>query len=121
MYFRRYRMLPRVLNLLAPPDGTTPTARQGGAEETFPLLQTSSLRLEQLVSHGYASPPGYWYDQTEDEWVLLLRGRATLAFESGTLDLVAGDCLRIPARLKHRVERVSVDAVWVALHFDTRD
>jgi cupin 2 domain-containing protein len=110
-------MLPVVQNLLA----TTEKPGQGAAEEAFPLLQTKSLRLEHLVSRGQASPPGFWYDQPEDEWVLLLRGAATLAFESGSLDLVTGDSLRIPARLRHRVESVSGDARWVALHFDTRD
>lgn len=108
-------MIPVVRNLFAP-SAMAENPRQREAEEVRPLIQAESFRLEHLVSHGQASPPGFWYDQPEDEWVLLLRGRAMLAFEAGTLDLVAGDSLTIPARLRHRVESASKDAVWLALH-----
>jgi hypothetical protein len=33
------------------------------------------------------------------------------------LDLVAGDSLLISAHLRHRVERTSLDALWLAVHF----
>jgi cupin 2 domain-containing protein len=114
-------MTPRVLNLLR---ATPKDPERSLAEETIPLLdlpRASNVRLEHLVSHGQASPPGFWYDQPEDEWVMLLQGTATLAFETDagqeTLDLIAGDALTIPARLRHRVASVSPDAVWLALHF----
>ncbi len=79
------------------------------------------FRLEQIVSRGEASAEGFWYDQREDEWVVLLRGTSTLEFEDGWLDLVAGDALCIPARCRHRVAATSPDAVWVALHFAATD
>lgn len=115
-------MIPVVRNLLAPvaPSMTAKDDRQRTAEEAWPLVHARSSRLEWLVSHGQASPPGFWYDQPKDEWVLLLQGQATLLFEDGPLELVAGDCLTIPARLRHRVERVSDDARWLALHFEAR-
>lgn len=113
-------MIPVVRNLLAPAMPAKETG-QGAAEETFPLLNAESFRLEHLVSHGRPSPPGFWYDQPEEEWVALLRGTATLMFDAGSLDLVAGDSMTIPAHLKHRVENVSNDAVWLALHFGPRD
>ena len=122
-------MIPEIRNLLAP----SQSAERSAAEETFPLLNLpnlpnlsnlpkgSGIRLEQIVSHGQASPPGFWYDQPQNEWVVLLKGTATLAFKEsareGMLDLVAGDSLTIPARLRHRVANVSHDAVWLALHF----
>jgi cupin 2 domain-containing protein len=102
-------MLP-VLNLFA-------AGAQGNTEVTSLLARTPHLRLEQLVSHGRPSPPGFWYDQPEDEWVALLRGTAVLAFEDSSLELAAGDSLTLPAHRRHRVERVSHDAVWLALHF----
>lgn len=120
--------LPEVGNLFR----ATPSAGPGNAgpdegnlEVTSVLARTEALRLEHLVSHGEASPPGFWYDQPEEEWVALLRGSATLAFADGPesprsetrLELQAGDHLRIPAHRKHRVDRVSRDAVWIALHF----
>jgi hypothetical protein len=38
------------------------------------LLQASNLRIERIVSHGHASPEGFWYDQDEQEWVMVLQG-----------------------------------------------
>jgi cupin 2 domain-containing protein len=102
---------------LTPPPGGPHTP---GVETLHPLLQNPALRLEQLVSRGQASAQGFWYDQPTDEWVMLVRGTATLDFgDDGMLEIKSGDSLTIPARQRHRVEMVSDDAVWVALHFMT--
>ena len=91
-------------------------------EELFePLLQRPGLRLERILSLGHASGPGRWYDQQQDEWVLLLAGRATLEFDGGeTQGLEPGDALLLPARCRHRVAWTDPDAVsvWLALHLD---
>jgi len=92
------------------------------AGEVFdPLLAGGRFRLERIVSTGQATPPGEWYDQEADEWVVLLTGSATLRFESPpeTFDLAPGDWLHIPARRHHRVERTAAtgETVWLALHF----
>jgi cupin 2 domain-containing protein len=85
------------------------------------LLERPGLRLERIVSRGHGSAPGFWYDQAEDEWVLLTQGEAELRFEAGDrlVTLRAGDYLHIPASRRHRVERTSRDpeAVWLALFF----
>lgn len=89
------------------------------SQESFEtLVQSEAVRVEQISSHGHASPPGFWYDQEQDEWVALLKGTATLEFaDAYALELVAGDSLTIPARMRHRVARTSPDAVWLAVHF----
>lgn len=98
-------------NLFVPP------AVSHGAETVTTLLRHPAFTLEHIVSRGAASPDGFWYDQDRDEWVLLLRGEAGLRFESGEIvSLTAGDPLLIPAHRRHRVERTSPDAVWLALH-----
>jgi cupin 2 domain-containing protein len=34
------------------------------AQEQFSaLLRAACVRIERIVSHGQASPPGFWYDQ----------------------------------------------------------
>ncbi|KAB2963317.1 cupin domain-containing protein [Zoogloea sp.] len=89
-----------------------------GPDEHFQtLLSRSGLRLERIVSHGHASPAGFWYDQDEDEWVMLVQGHAELAFEDGEhLTLSTGDWLLIPAGRRHRVAATGPDTVWLALH-----
>ncbi|WP_367871624.1 cupin domain-containing protein [Luteolibacter sp. Populi] len=82
------------------------------------LVAGKDFELEEIVSRGAASPEGFWYDQERSEWVLLAKGEATLRFERDELvELKAGEYLLIPAGVRHRVERTSADAVWLALHF----
>lgn len=89
-------------------------------ERITPLLQTEHLRLERIVSHGQATPPGQWYDQPRAEWVVLLRGSAALAFEgqAAPVELGPGDHVLIPAHVRHRVAWTAADepTVWLALH-----
>lgn len=85
-----------------------------------PLLQADNVRIERIVSNGQASPPGYWYDQAQDEWVLVLSGSAGLLIEgeSAARVLHPGDHVHLPARVRHRVEWTSADepTVWLAVH-----
>jgi cupin 2 domain-containing protein len=84
------------------------------------LVTATNLRIERIVSHGHASPLGFWYDQAENEWVVLLKGAARLQFEGEKLvQMNAGDCLNIPARKRHRVEWTTPDepTVWLAVHY----
>ncbi|MDG4559849.1 MAG: cupin domain-containing protein [Candidatus Competibacter sp.] len=90
------------------------------AEQFDLLLQTGACRLERIVSIGHATPPGEWYDQDGDEWVVLLQGQAELRFaDEDTVRLLEpGDYVWIPAHRRHRVERTSHNppAIWLALH-----
>ncbi|MGY2046751.1 cupin domain-containing protein [Methylobacterium sp. JK268] len=92
----------------------------GAAEESVAtLLARPGLRLERIVSTGQASPPGFWYDQREDEWVLLVAGAARLrvAGEAQDRALRPGDHLLLPAGCRHRVEWTDPAAatVWLCL------
>jgi cupin 2 domain-containing protein len=91
---------------------------KSSAEEQFiALFENSSLRIERIVSHSHASPEGFWYEQAEDEWVMILRGAATLEFASGEqVAMGEGDYLTIPRHVKHRVRRTSPEAIWLAVH-----
>ena len=94
-----------------------PDARDG--EITESLVSEPGLRIERIVSLGQASPPGYWYDQAEAEWVLLLAGAARLRFADEDADrvLVPGDCLDIAAHRRHRIEWTDParPTVWLAV------
>jgi len=91
-------------------------------EEFTTLLGEPGLIVQRIVSTGQASPPGFWYEQAWDEWVLLLSGSAELrlAGDAAALQLRPGDYLPIPAGVRHRVEATAADepTVWLALHFD---
>jgi cupin 2 domain-containing protein len=88
------------------------------------LVDTSTARLERIVSTTHRTPPGQWYDQDTDEWVAVLRGRAGLRFADDDAIVVMnpGDWLVIPAHRRHRVEWTDPDGptVWLALHYVPR-
>ena len=85
------------------------------------LARDGRARVERIVSHGEASPPGFWYDQDETEWVLLVSGRARVHFEAGdqVMELGPGDHFLIPPHVRHRVDWTSPDedTVWLAVFF----
>ena len=84
------------------------------------LLKADGVRIERIVSFGQSSPDGFWYDQEENEWVLLLEGSATLRFEEGdSVELKPGDHLNIPAGKRHRVEKTDQNdrTVWLAVFY----
>ena len=82
------------------------------------LVSDGDLRIERIVSTGQASPEGFWYDQEEHEWVLLLEGSARLMYADGRrLTLEVGDHVMIPAHERHRVDWTDPDrpTVWLAV------
>lgn len=84
------------------------------------LHMTSRIRIERIVSQGHSSPQGFWYDQEESEWVLLMRGAARLTLEGeAPIDLRPGAFVNIPARKRHRVEWTSPTeaTIWLAIHY----
>lgn len=90
-------------------------------ELTEILARSDHVRIERIVSTGHASPPGFWYDQAEAEWVLLLQGTARLRIKGDSEDreLKPGDHVLIPPHQKHRVEWTSEEepTVWIAVFF----
>ena len=91
-------------------------------KELFQILaERNGVRIERIVSDGHATPPGKWYDQGWDEWVLLVSGGATLLFDDSSAPLILkpGDHVMIPAGHRHRVERTDPlqKTVWLAVHF----
>ena len=83
------------------------------------LLKAANIRIERMVSHGHVSPEGFWYDQDEHEWVIVLKGAATLRFEDCSQDMKPGDFVNIPAHTKHRVEWTTPDepTIWLAVFY----
>jgi cupin 2 domain-containing protein len=85
------------------------------------LAESPWVSIERIVSRGHRSPEGFWYDQDRTEWVVMLRGRASLLFEGeeAPRELNPGDALTIPAHARHRLEWTDPDqdTVWLAVFF----
>ena len=86
------------------------------------LLNATNVRIERIVSHGHASPEGFWYDQDQHEWVMVLKGAARLRFENDEqpVEMKPGDFVNIPAHKKHRVEWTTPDepTIWLAVFYE---
>lgn len=103
-----FRMKNFLQDLLAP----------GPEEHVEVVAGAPGFRIERIVSRGHRSPDGFWYDQDEHEWVLLLAGSARVAFEDGRqVELGPGDWLELRAHTRHRVAWTdpSRDTIWVAV------
>jgi len=96
-------------------------AVEPGRERFDELARGEGVRVERIVSLAAASPPGHWYDQETEEWVLLVSGAARLEQQEPprTLELAPGDWVRIPAGCRHRLAWTAEEkpTVWVAVHY----
>ena len=110
------------------PSGTRPSDQtnllsspcpEQGSERTEAIASGNGWRLERIHSCLASSPEGFWYDQPELEWVLVLRGSARLQFadEPQVRDLCVGDSLLITPHRRHRVVATDPDpgTLWLAL------
>jgi cupin 2 domain-containing protein len=90
-------------------------------ESVETIASSEHIRVERIVSTGQASPDGFWYDQSEAEWVVVLRGEAKLLIEDDEvpIHMKPGDHIKIPAHRKQRVEwTVSGEpTIWLAVFY----
>ncbi len=92
-------------------------ARAPDSGESFSeLLSCRNVSIERILSSD--TPASVLYDQEQDEWVLLLEGRATLEMAGEIFDLAPGDHVFIPARTPHRVTATFPEprCLWLAVH-----
>ena len=91
------------------------------AEWVDALMIRPGLRFERIASFGQASPPGFWYDKSESEWVVLLAGAARLRFadENEPRLLGPGDRLEIRPHRRHKVDWTdpATPTVWLAVFY----
>lgn len=88
-------------------------------EDIRVIWQSPHMRVERIVSYGHASGDDFWYDQAEDEWVMVLMGEGVLEIdgEAQHRTLGPGDAINLPAHTKHRVVSTPSDTatVWLAI------
>lgn len=96
-------------------DGLPATLRQ---ELVSVLACSAGVRIERIVSRGHSSPEGFWYDQDEDEFVLLVSGAARIEVVwCGEIALEGGDWIDLPRHVRHRVTWTAPDrdTFWLAV------
>ena len=92
-------------------------------EQFNDIINTKDVRIERIVSNGQTSEQDFWYDQNENEFVVVLKGRAILQMKQNNeikeYVLNEGDYLNINANIKHRVKYTSLDepTVWLAVFY----
>lgn len=77
------------------------------------LYENAAVRIESIRSS--LKNPGEWYDQEEDEWVLLCEGEAELEIGGEILHLAKGDHLLIPKHTRHRVLSTAENTHWIGV------
>lgn len=91
------------------------------AEISESLMASGPVRIERIVSRGHVSAAGFWYDQNENEWVLLVQGEARLRFKEGdrVVHLTPGAYVNIAAHVQHRVDWTKADGetIWLAVFY----
>ena len=90
-------------------------------EEIFEIIASSqTVKIERIISKGHASLKTAWYDQEQNEWVIVLKGDAILEFENEQpVRLTEGDYINIPAHQKHRVDWTNPkqETIWLAVFY----
>lgn len=88
-------------------------------EQFFDLLKDDKIKIEKIVSNGQSSSVNFWYEQKENEFVLILKGNAILEYEDKDIELKEGDYINIKAFTKHRVKYTNKDepTIWLAVFY----
>ena len=84
------------------------------------IVKTKKLRIERIISKGQTSPDSGWYDQDENEWVMVIEGCGVIAFFDGSkIKLNKGDYVNIPKHTKHKVIWTDTNNItlWLAIFY----
>ncbi len=84
------------------------------------ILQSKNCKIERIISKGHVTPKEKWYDQNENEWIILIKGSAELLLENNkTIKMQEGDYINIPAHTKHRLEKTDPkkETIWLAVFY----
>lgn len=95
-------------------DIATPPAE--GAEAENVISRGAGWRVVRTVSRDAASPEGFWYDQEEDETVIVILGEGVIEFEAETATLRPGNGIFIPKGTRHRVKGTNELCIWLCVY-----
>ena len=84
------------------------------------FARTKHVKIARIVSPCLMPPTSDWYDQSENEWVIVLEGEAKIVFDNNEeIHLKAGGYVDIPAHKRHKVTWTSphTQTIWLAIHY----
>ena len=83
------------------------------------LQQSDNIKIQRIVSKGQVSPETGWYDQQQNEWVIVIKGEAVITFEQTEVAMQAGSYINIPAHTKHKVSwtHPDLETVWLVVYY----
>jgi len=84
------------------------------------LVKSENITIERIISKGHKSPETGWYNQNQNEWVIVLQGKAIISFEEeSAITLESGDYVNIKPHQKHKViwTDPSIETIWLAVFY----
>ena len=84
------------------------------------IVKSKNCKIKRILSKSHTTPEGKWYDQDENEWVMIIKGSAELLFKNNKrVKMQEGDYINIPAHVKHRVEKTDSEkeTIWLAVFY----
>ena len=97
--------------------GNIPESLPGEIFES--LINTSGVRVERIISKGHTSPETGWYEQAQNEWVMVLQGQPSNLCCSHRHDNLLRSiqrrvrCCPVPATAV-RAERAAISSLQVS-------
>jgi mannose-6-phosphate isomerase-like protein (cupin superfamily) len=100
--------MPLARGRLQPPEAAPATG-----EHVIRLADVHHAVVDQILSGRLDRPVDYRQD--EDEWVVVLHGRATLDVEDERMHLGPGDWVLLPAGTPHRLVETHPGTSWLTV------
>ncbi len=89
------------------------TIPQNGEDFTT-LLEHENIKIVRIVSSDDLERKVY--TQKEDEWVVVLEGKATILIDNKPNVLNKGETLFIPSNTPHEIISIVNGTLWLAVH-----
>ena len=78
------------------------------------LLEHKNIKINRIVSASDVRP--IECIQEEDEWLVLIEGKATLLIDNEEKILTKGEILFIPSKTPHKVLKTKQGTLWLTVH-----
>ena len=78
------------------------------------IFSSPKIRVERITSSGQTTD---WFNQDENELVILLEGEAIIQFLDKELTIKKGDVINIPSNQIHKTINLSNTCLWLCIFY----